>query len=77
MLNLKCYQKRQHYNAKTTNVKLYIYIGVGTRDMYIDEEHMALDRTYSALRYSLAVDFGFRGDQSKFIRHSLRPLIWL
>ena len=26
-----------------TNAKLYIYNGVGARDLYIDEAHMALD----------------------------------
>ena len=31
------------FHAKTTNAKLYIYIGVGVRDLYIDEAHMALD----------------------------------
>ena len=32
-----------HFYAKTTNAKLYIYIGVGARDLYIDEAHTALD----------------------------------
>ena len=38
-------QKRRHFHSKTTRAKLYIYIGVGARDMYmyIDEAHMALD----------------------------------
>ena len=30
-------------DAKTTSTKLYIYIGVGSRDFFIDEAHMALD----------------------------------
>ena len=36
-------QKRQHFHAKTTSAKLYIYIGVGARDLHIDEAHTALD----------------------------------
>jgi len=28
---------------QTTNAKLCIYIGVGARDLYIDEAHTALD----------------------------------
>ena len=32
-----------HFHAKTTNAKLYIYIGVGARDLYIDEARTALD----------------------------------
>ena len=35
-------QKRQHFHAKTTSAKLYIYIGVGSRDLFIDEAHTAL-----------------------------------
>ena len=35
-------QKRQHFYAKTS-AELYIYIGVGARDLYIDEAHTALD----------------------------------
>ena len=31
------------FYAKTTSAKLYIYIGLGARDMFIDEAHMALD----------------------------------
>ena len=37
-----CAQKRRHFHAKMTNEKLYIYIGVGVRDLYIDEAHTAL-----------------------------------
>ena len=33
-------QKRPH--EKTTSAKLYIYIGVGSRDLFIDEAHTAL-----------------------------------
>ena len=36
-------QKRQHFHAKTTSAKLYIYIGVGSRDLFIDKAHTALD----------------------------------
>ena len=36
-------QKRQHFHAKTTSAKLYIYNEVGARDLYIDEAHTALD----------------------------------
>ena len=35
--------RAQLSHAKMTSAKLYIYIGVGARDMYIDEAHMALD----------------------------------
>ena len=35
-------QKRRHFHAKTTSAKLYIYIGVRSRDLFIDEAHMAL-----------------------------------
>ena len=35
-------QKRQHFYAKMTSAKLYIYIGVGSRDLFIDETHTAL-----------------------------------
>ena len=35
-------QKRQHFHAKTTSAKLYIYIGVGSRDLFIDEAHTVL-----------------------------------
>ena len=38
----KVLQKRQHFYAKTTSAKLYIYIGVGSRDLFIDEGHTAL-----------------------------------
>ena len=36
-------QKRRHFHAKTGSAKLYIYIGVGSRDLYLDEAHTALD----------------------------------
>ena len=32
-----------HTYIHTTSAKLYIYIGVGARDLYIDESHTALD----------------------------------
>ena len=32
-------QKRQHFHAKTTITKLYIYIGLGARKLYFDEAH--------------------------------------
>ena len=31
------------FSYKDGNVKLYIYIGVWARDLYIDEAHTALD----------------------------------
>ena len=37
-------QKKRHFHAKTTSAKLYIYIGVGPRDLFIDIAHMALDQ---------------------------------
>ena len=36
-------QKRRHFHAMTINAKLYIYIGVGARNLYIDDAHTALD----------------------------------
>ena len=36
-------QKRRHFHAKTTSAKLYIYNGVGARDLYIGEADTALD----------------------------------
>ena len=36
-------QKRRYFHAKTTGAKLYIHNGVGAKDLYIDEAHMALD----------------------------------
>ena len=36
-------QKRGHFYAKTTSAKLYIYIGVGSRDLFIEKAHTALD----------------------------------
>ena len=36
-------QKKRHFHAKATSAKLYIYNGVGARDLYIDEAHKALD----------------------------------
>ena len=53
-------QKRRHFHAKTTCAKLYIYIGSGPRDLFIDEAHTALGifsvffplhAAYSALRH--------------------------
>ena len=52
-------QKRRNSHAKTTSAKLYIYIGVGSRDLLIDEAHTALGifpvfflhAAYSALRH--------------------------
>ena len=51
-------QKRRHFHAKTTCAKLYIYIGVGSRNLFIDEIHgsghipgiFSLHAAYSALR---------------------------
>ena len=40
MINI-IYANKQ--NAKTTSAKLYIYIGVGSRDLCIDKAHTALD----------------------------------
>ena len=34
--------ERPHFHAKTTSAKLYIYIRVGSRDLFIDEAHMVL-----------------------------------
>ena len=34
--------ERQHFHAETTSAKLYIYIGVRSRDLFIDKAHTAL-----------------------------------
>ena len=36
-------QKRRQFHAKTTSAKLYIYVGVGATNLYIDKAHTALD----------------------------------
>ena len=36
-------ENRRHFHAKTTSAKLNIYIEVGSRDLFIDEAHTALD----------------------------------
>ena len=41
--NIRGKQKRRHFYAKTTSAKLYIYIEVRARDLYIDEAHTVLD----------------------------------
>ena len=33
-------QKRRHFHAKTTSAKLYIYMGLGLRCLYIDKAHI-------------------------------------
>ena len=35
--------EKMTFHAKTTSAKLYIYIGVGVSDLYIDKAHTALD----------------------------------
>ena len=52
--------ERRHFHAKMTIAKLYIHIGVGARNLYIDEAHTALDILYSALRhfYVIILDIG-------------------
>ena len=44
MINIICAnkQKRRHFHAKTTSPNVYINIGVGSRDLIIDEAHTAL-----------------------------------
>ena len=42
-LSMREQTEKRHFHAKTTSAKLYIYIGVGSRDLYIDEAHTALD----------------------------------
>ena len=57
-------QKRRHFHAKTTSAKLYFYIGVGSRALFIDKAHTVLGNwaysryfflhaAYSALRHFL------------------------
>ena len=47
-----CIQKRRHFHEKATSAKLYIYIVVGARDMYIDEAHMDTELDiYSGLQH--------------------------
>ena len=47
-------QKRRHFHAKMTSAKLYIYIGLGARDMYIHEADTALDIFRFAVFFSIA-----------------------
>ena len=42
-------QKKQHFHANMTSAKIYIYIGMGSRDLFIDEAHTALDIFRSAV----------------------------
>ena len=35
--------EKMTFHAKTTSAKLYLYNGLGARDLYIDEAHTALD----------------------------------
>ena len=43
---------------KTTSAKLYIFIGVGARDLYIDEAHTALDIFRFAAFFLVVLAFG-------------------
>ena len=45
VVNCSCTHKHKirRFHTKTSSAKLYIYIGVGARGLYIDEAHMALD----------------------------------
>ena len=36
-------RKDDIFHSKTTSAKLYIYIAVGARDLYINKAHTALD----------------------------------
>ena len=38
-----CTNRKNDIFMQRRLTKLYIYIGVGVRDLYIDEAHMALD----------------------------------
>ena len=42
-LSMRTCSEKTTFYAKTTSAKLYIYIGVGARDLYNDEAHTALD----------------------------------
>ena len=52
-------QKRRHFHAKTTSAKIYIYNGVGARDLYIDKAHTALDIFRFAAFFMKLVGLGF------------------
>ena len=45
------------FSCKETSAKLYICIGVGGRDLYIDEAHTALDIFRFAAFFSLGQNF--------------------
>ena len=53
-------QKRRYFHAKTntTSAKLYIYIGVWARDLYIDEAHTVLDVFRFAAFFLVRATFG-------------------
>ena len=42
-MHVHTYRKGNIFYAKMTSAKLYMYNGVGARDLYIDEAHTALD----------------------------------
>ena len=50
-------QKSRHFHAKTASAKLYIYNGVGARDLYINEAHTALDIFRIAAFFTLIINF--------------------
>ena len=39
----KCKQKRRNFYVQTRRAKVYIYIGVGAMNLYVNEAHTALD----------------------------------
>ena len=47
------HKQKRNFHAKTTSAKLYIYIGVGAMDLYIDKAHTALDIFHFAAFFKL------------------------
>ena len=42
-LPMCAHTEKTTFHAKMTTAKLYLYIGLGASDLYIDETHTALD----------------------------------
>ena len=61
-------QKRQHFHAKTTSEKLYISIGVGSRDLCMDEAHTVLDIFRFAVFFSWVIRGSFLSASVKLFK---------
>ena len=70
---------RRHFHAKTTSAKLYKYIGVGERDLYIDETHTALNIfRFAVFFFRLSLSPSFTGQHSShvFFNNLLTQKFW-